>query len=179
MAKFQSKTQGSVKKIPKPQKIFQLPYPLFHNNLSFLCVLTVLHNWRFFQPKCASPPHIGGYSISPHGISHFRSFVLVIKISAILILARRRRVNFGLRYSDLGLFCSLQEPNSFSNKDLRKTDLSIQHNSSNLAHHWRYFESISSTIREWFDSNSRQLALWRQPSPNPAQNMHKNCLKKP
>jgi len=132
----------------KKQNFLQSPYPLFHNNLSILCVLGVLGGLHFFRIKHASPPHIGGYSISPHGISHFRSFVLVIKISAILILARRRRVNFGLRYSDLGLFCSLQEPNSFSNKDLRKTDLSIQHNSSNLAHHWRYFESISSTIRE-------------------------------
>jgi len=47
-----------------------------------------------------------------------------------------------------------------------KTTPPIQHNSSNLAHHWRYFESISSTIREWFESNSRQLALWLTPSLN-------------
>ena len=32
---------------------------------------------------------------------HYEIFVLVIKISAIRILARRRRVNFGFRVSDL------------------------------------------------------------------------------
>jgi hypothetical protein len=100
---------------------------------------------------------------------------LVIKISAIRILARRRRVNFGFRVSDLPalevsflesanggsaeasakadfeFFAEIrlsQTPNSLPNNYLQKTDPQIQHNSSNLAHHWRYFESNSRAIRE-------------------------------
>jgi len=98
--------------------------------------------------------------MSPYGITYFRSFVLVIKISAIRILARRRRVNLGLvrllfggfRYSnlsaavvsakvDLEFFLSacLKQLNSLLNNCLRKTDPEIQHNSSNLAHHSAIF----------------------------------------
>jgi hypothetical protein len=51
----------------------------------------------------------------------YGSFVLVIKISAIRILARRRRVNLGLvrllfggfRYSDLGFFTEIRSPITF------------------------------------------------------------------
>ncbi len=47
------------KKIPKSQKIFKSPNPLFHNNLSILCVLGVLGGEHFFHLKHASPPNYG------------------------------------------------------------------------------------------------------------------------
>ena len=45
-------------KIRKNKIFYNLPYSLFSNNLSLLCVLAFLCGQHFFQLKCASPPNI-------------------------------------------------------------------------------------------------------------------------
>ena len=111
---LQSSTHCVSAKIKFLQKIFKPPYSLSHNNLSFLHTLAVLHNWHFFQPECACPPHYRG-TLYPHIGSKvcYGRFVLVIKISAIRILARRRRVNFGFRVSDFEFLAEIRSLISF------------------------------------------------------------------
>ncbi|MDD1776794.1 MAG: hypothetical protein LUQ65_01390 [Candidatus Helarchaeota archaeon] len=81
---------------------------------------------------------------------------MVIKISVIWIFARCSldavyRDESGFRnFSFLTFIFALLMPNSFSNNHLRKITLSIQRNSSNLAHH-------SSTIQAPFENHSRTI----------------------